>query len=92
MRKDNWNTLNRKVFSKINFKLNNNTISQLANCHHGTIEELLLALHRTIISNEDVNYLQESVQELESTDINDTSKNIKKKKHVAKESEYKRFY
>lgn len=43
-KKDNWNTLNRKVFTKINLTLSNNTISQLANCQHGTIEKLLFSL------------------------------------------------
>ena len=75
-RKDNWGTLNRKVFSKIGLKLNNNTISQLANCHHGTIEKILLALHAKV-NNADVDYFQEQLQDLETDEINETSRNNK---------------
>ncbi|XP_066595968.1 sperm flagellar protein 1-like isoform X2 [Prorops nasuta] len=44
MKMDNWNTLNWKVFTKINMKLSRETISQLANGNQTAIESLLQEL------------------------------------------------
>lgn len=65
MKKDNWSTLNRKVFSKINLKLSNNIISHLANGNHGTIERLLFSLLDQITNKDNINSPQDPVQEIE---------------------------
>jgi hypothetical protein len=41
-KRENWNTLNRKVFSKLNFKLTSNDIEALINFTPGYIESVLL--------------------------------------------------
>ncbi|XP_001607611.1 sperm flagellar protein 1 [Nasonia vitripennis] len=40
-KKENWNTLNRKVFAKINMHLSSETIDQLAHSQVGAIEKVL---------------------------------------------------
>ncbi|XP_047343816.1 uncharacterized protein LOC124946724 [Vespa velutina] len=62
LKKDNWNTLNRKVLTKIDMKLNKNIISLLANCHQGTIEKLLFEIKNKIerINHQDVLSLNET--------------------------------
>ncbi|XP_043794666.1 uncharacterized protein LOC122716038 [Apis laboriosa] len=49
MKKENWKILNRKVLSKIHMKLNKNIINQLANCHPGTAEYVLLELKKKVL-------------------------------------------
>ncbi|KAF7997645.1 hypothetical protein HCN44_006216 [Aphidius gifuensis] len=46
---DNWCTLNRKVLSKIDLKISNDVINQLANSHDKTIETVLIKLRSKII-------------------------------------------
>lgn len=48
-KKDNWNMLNRKVLSRIDMKLNKDTINQLANSHPGAAEHLLLEVKNKIL-------------------------------------------
>lgn len=48
-KKDNWNTLNRKVLMKLNMKLNKDTIYHLANASQGAIEKLLLELRIKVL-------------------------------------------
>lgn len=48
-KKENWNTLNRKVLAKIDMKLNKDTIHHLANATQGAIEKLLLELKTKIL-------------------------------------------
>ncbi|XP_051164538.1 uncharacterized protein LOC127283598 isoform X2 [Leptopilina boulardi] len=74
-KKDNWNNLNRKVFSKINLKLNNNIVSQLANCQHGTIEKLLFSLIDQITNNDNNSSSRDPVQEIEIIENVDESIN-----------------
>lgn len=40
-KKENWNTLNRKVFAKINMHLSSDAIDQLAHSQVGAIEKVL---------------------------------------------------
>ena len=51
---DNWCTLNRKVFSKLNIKLSMNIISKLAQSKPGYIEKILLDLRTKIINDYDI--------------------------------------
>jgi hypothetical protein len=62
---DNWNTLNRKVFSKIDIKLNKETINRLAQSKSGEVEKLLLEIRSKIIKdcNEDRNYVLKECRE-----------------------------
>lgn len=55
----NWTTLNRKVFPKINIKLKQDTIEQLAQSKSGVVEKVLFDLHSKIVKdcNEDRNSL-----------------------------------
>lgn len=46
---DNWYTLNRKVFSKINMKLRKELINQLASSQPGVIEKVLADLRAKIL-------------------------------------------
>lgn len=72
-KKDNWNTLNRKVFTKINLTLSNNTISQLANCQHGTIEKLLFSLLDQVNNDNYSSRVHEpEIEIIESVHIEDT--------------------
>ncbi|XP_043523885.1 uncharacterized protein LOC122535979 [Frieseomelitta varia] len=48
-KKDNWNMLNRKVLSKIDMKLTKSVINQLANCHPGAAENMLLDIRKKIV-------------------------------------------
>lgn len=53
MKKENWNTLNRKVLAKIDMKLSRDTIHHLANASQGTIEKLLLDLRMKILRDDE---------------------------------------
>jgi len=44
----NWNTLNRKVFGKLNIKLNETTLNNVVECKPGAIEQVLWDLRRRI--------------------------------------------
>lgn len=46
---DNWSTLNRKVFSKIDMKLGKELINQLASSQQGVIEKVLADLRAKIL-------------------------------------------
>ncbi|XP_029040597.1 sperm flagellar protein 1-like [Osmia bicornis bicornis] len=46
---DNWCTLNRKVFSKLDMKLGKDLIKQLANSQPGVIEKVLIDLRAKIL-------------------------------------------
>lgn len=46
---DNWSTLNRKVLSKIDMRLEKETINQLASSQPGTIEKILADLRVKIL-------------------------------------------
>ncbi|XP_043685635.1 uncharacterized protein LOC122637520 [Vespula pensylvanica] len=61
LKKDNWNTLNRKVLTKIDMKLSKDIISLLANCHQGSIEKLLFEIKNKVerINHQDVLLLSE---------------------------------
>lgn len=48
MKKENWNTLNRKILAKINIKLSKNTIHLLANASRDAIEKFLSKLKTKI--------------------------------------------
>ncbi|KAI4491860.1 hypothetical protein M0804_003252 [Polistes exclamans] len=48
LKKENWNTLNRKVLTKIDIKLNKDIISQLVNGHQESIEKLLFEIRNKI--------------------------------------------
>lgn len=52
-KKENWSLLNRKVLSKIDMKLNKDTINQIANCQPGAIENVLLELRNKVSKNSD---------------------------------------
>lgn len=45
---DNWNTLNRKVLSKLNFCVNSDVVNQIVNCKAGVIEIVLSSLRTKI--------------------------------------------
>lgn len=47
---DNWRTLNRKVLSKINMKLNDKVITQLATGQEKIIENILIKLRMKILN------------------------------------------
>jgi hypothetical protein len=68
MKKENWNTLNRKVLSKIDLALNSETIDQLAHSQVGVIDKILAAFREKQMSRK--------LKELEDirTNINQTSK------------------
>lgn len=44
----NWRTLNARVFKKINYSLDNETINNLANARPGTIEQVLWEVRQAI--------------------------------------------
>ena len=46
---DNWCTLNRKVFPKLDLKLSKETINLLAQSHPGVIEKVLFEIRSKII-------------------------------------------
>lgn len=46
---DNWCTLNRKVFSKLDIKLSKETINLLAQSQPGVVEKILLEIRSKII-------------------------------------------
>lgn len=48
LKKENWSILNRKVLSKIDMRLTKDVINQLANCHPGAAENILLTLKKRI--------------------------------------------
>lgn len=50
MKKENWNTLNRKVLAKLNMRLNKDMIHCLANASQGMIEKLLLELRIKVLT------------------------------------------
>ncbi|XP_072759920.1 uncharacterized protein [Anoplolepis gracilipes] len=52
-KKENWNTLNRKVLAKIDMKLSKETIHHLANASQGAIEKLLLELKMKILKDDE---------------------------------------
>lgn len=53
MKIENWNTLNRKVLTKIDVKLNKDAIYHLANGTQGAIEKLLLELRTRILKDDE---------------------------------------
>ncbi|XP_026672818.1 sperm flagellar protein 1-like [Ceratina calcarata] len=68
---DNWSTLNRKVFSKLDMKLGKDVINQLANSQPGTIEKLLVDLRSKILKdcNADRNSLYSEYEEHEKKEV-----------------------
>ncbi|KAK1130316.1 hypothetical protein K0M31_018452 [Melipona bicolor] len=48
-KKENWNMLNRKVLSKLDMKLTKSVINQLANCHPGAAENMLLEIKKKVV-------------------------------------------
>ncbi|XP_015174836.1 PREDICTED: uncharacterized protein LOC107065543 isoform X2 [Polistes dominula] len=48
LKKENWNTLNRKVLTKIDVKLNKDVVSQLVNGHQESIEKLLFEIRSKV--------------------------------------------
>ena len=48
----NWNTLNNKVFKKLNINLNENTIQKLANAEKGVIEKVLKKVYNKVKEDE----------------------------------------
>lgn len=56
---DNWHTLNRKVLSKIHFKISKENIEKLAHSRPGTIEDVLIELRSKIL--EDHNSRQDAL-------------------------------
>ncbi|XP_029171432.1 sperm flagellar protein 1-like isoform X2 [Nylanderia fulva] len=63
-KKENWNTLNRKVLAKMDMKLSRDTIHQLANASQGAIEKLLLELRMRILrDDEEMHKLKAKVEE-----------------------------
>lgn len=53
MKIENWNTLNRKVLTKIEVKLNKDMICHLANGSQTAIEKLLLELKTKILKDDE---------------------------------------
>lgn len=49
MKRENWNTLNRKVFKKLNFQLSSQDIEAVINFKPGYIESILLKLFNTFV-------------------------------------------
>ena len=70
----NWNTLNQKIFKKLGFPLDVNTINGLANSHQGYVEKILTDFK---------NYTENKVIPLES--VRQPTKTPKKKKEVPPE-------
>lgn len=69
-KKENWNTLNRKVLSKIDMKLTKDIIHQLANCHPGVAEHVLIELKNKLLkdsNHRDTPNLQRENKEIDST-------------------------
>lgn len=52
-KKENWNTLNRKVLAKIDMKLTKDAIHNLASASQGAIEKFLLELRIKILRNDE---------------------------------------
>ncbi|XP_034945826.1 sperm flagellar protein 1-like [Chelonus insularis] len=48
---DNWCTLNKKVFQKINMKISDKTIYQVATCQDKAIEDVLIKVRNRILKN-----------------------------------------
>ncbi|XP_053985429.1 sperm flagellar protein 1-like [Hylaeus volcanicus] len=67
-KKENWSILNRKVLSKIDMKLSKDAINQLANCHPGTAEQLLLELRDKILKNSEHQNSSYNDKEINSID------------------------
>ncbi|KAL6446517.1 hypothetical protein ACFW04_001220 [Cataglyphis niger] len=67
MKKENWNTLNRKVLAKIDMKLSKDTIHHLANASQGAIEKLLLELKMKILKNDEETHRPKSKYNAEGT-------------------------
>ena len=47
----NWNTLNEKIFKKINIPLNDEIIYKIVKCENGIIEQLLKKIHDNYFNN-----------------------------------------
>lgn len=76
VKKENWNTLNRKVLSKIGMKLNQDTVHQLANGHQGAIKKILQELKNKVTVNKEneqvsVNDNNNHNKETESNELNE---------------------
>ncbi|XP_026670932.1 sperm flagellar protein 1-like [Ceratina calcarata] len=82
LKKENWNILNRKVLSKIDMKLNKDAINQLANCHPGAAENILLMLKKRISKDAESNSTQDpSCNDKENEFIEENSKSKNKLKN-----------
>ncbi|KAL6446519.1 hypothetical protein ACFW04_001220 [Cataglyphis niger] len=77
MKKENWNTLNRKVLAKIDMKLSKDTIHHLANASQGAIEKLLLELKMKILKNDEETHRPKSKYNAEGTRYQIITKEIK---------------
>ncbi|XP_048514754.1 sperm flagellar protein 1-like [Athalia rosae] len=80
---ENWNTLNRRILSKIDMKLGKEVINQLANAQQGVIEKVLMDLRRKIIakdSNDSNNSLDGSIRKFIPNTESRTSQNCETEK------------
>ncbi|XP_008547424.3 sperm flagellar protein 1-like [Microplitis demolitor] len=64
---DNWRTLNRKVLSKLNLKLNDKTIHEITTCQDKAIENFLSRVKNKIIK--DCNDERASLYSIDDRDI-----------------------
>ncbi|XP_076755542.1 uncharacterized protein LOC143426186 [Xylocopa sonorina] len=79
---DNWCTLNRKVFSKLDIKLGKNMINQLANSQPGVIEKVLIELRAKILK--DCNAERTSLySEYEDNEKKDVVKSVLNPEEIA---------
>ncbi|XP_076761820.1 sperm flagellar protein 1 [Xylocopa sonorina] len=74
MKRENWNTLNRKVLTKIDLKLTKDIIDQLINFHPGTAENILLKLRKRILKDSESRNSQDRSCNHENDDSIEQSK------------------
>ncbi|XP_050596121.1 uncharacterized protein LOC126925030 [Bombus affinis] len=80
---ENWKVLNRKVLNKIDMKLTKNVINQLANCHPGAAENMLLEIRKKIIKD---GIEPRNLQDLQQNDSIEEGNNIKVTAKLSKKS------
>lgn len=77
---DNWSTLNRKVFSKLNFHITDTTIAEIVSCTEKPILNLLTQI-RLMVGNEDRGHLNGCSDSRQKTSLPSRKFCIEKKKN-----------
>ncbi|XP_003703662.2 uncharacterized protein LOC100875939 [Megachile rotundata] len=84
-KKENWSLLNRKVLSKIDMKLNKDTIHHIANCQSGAIENVLLELRNKVLKNSEYQNSSNTSGDDKEKDLADAGKNENSAKIITSE-------